>query len=198
MAERPEISREVAEASALGSPEPMSEVNAWFVREVLPLEAALLQFLRRHWRNESDTADLRQEVYARVYEAAQKEIPRLAKAFVFRTAHNLLIDHIRHEQVIPIDAVVNLDSFDVAMDQPGSDRIVIAREELHRLQIALGQLPRRCRETVMLRKIEGLSLQEIATRMGITESTVEQHLTKSMRALANTLYGKSGRPWRKK
>lgn len=182
----------------LGTGGAAAEVNAWFVREVLPLEAALLQFLRRHWRNENDIADLRQEIYARVYEAAHKQIPRLAKPFVFKTAHNLLIDHVRHEHVIPIDAVANLDVFDVAMDEPGADRIVIAREELHRLQIALSQLPRRCRETIVLRKVEGLSQREIATRMGITESTVEQHLTKSMRALANILYGKPVRSWRKK
>jgi RNA polymerase sigma factor (sigma-70 family) len=198
MAERSETSREGAEVLTLGAPVPAAEVNAWFVREVLPLEAALLQFLRRHWRNENDTADLRQEIYARVYEAAQKQIPRLAKPFVFKTAHNLLIDHVRHEHVIPIDTMANVDALDVAIDQPGTDRIIIAREELHRLQVALGQLPRRCRETIVLRKIEGLSLREIAVRMGITESTVEQHLTKSLRALANSLYGKPSRPWRKK
>ncbi|HSZ73294.1 MAG TPA: RNA polymerase sigma factor [Rhizomicrobium sp.] len=175
-----------------------AEVNAWFVREVLPLEGALLQFLRRHRRNESDLADLRQEIYARVYEAAQKQIPRLAKPFVFRTAHNLLVDHIRHEQIIPIDAVANLDTLDIVMDQPLADRVVIAREELHRLQTALNQLPRRCKQAVMLRKIEGLSLNEIALRMGVTESTVEQHLTKSLRTLAGVLYGKPARPWRKK
>jgi len=175
-----------------------AEVNAWFVREVLPLEGALLQFLRRHRRNENDLADLRQEIYARVYEAAQKQIPRLAKPFVFRTAHNLLVDHIRHEQIIPIDAVANLDTLDIVMDQPLADRVVIAREELHRLQTALNQLPRRCKQAVMLRKIEELSLNEIALRMGVTESTVEQHLTKSLRTLANILYGKPARAWRKK
>ena len=39
-----------------------SEVDAWFVREILPLEAALMQFLQHNWRNKSDIADLRQLV----------------------------------------------------------------------------------------------------------------------------------------
>jgi hypothetical protein len=28
----------------------MEEVRAWFIREVLPLEPALMQYLRRNWR----------------------------------------------------------------------------------------------------------------------------------------------------
>ena len=44
-----------------------AEVNAWFGREVLPLEAALMEFLQHNWRNQSDVYDFRQEVYVRVY-----------------------------------------------------------------------------------------------------------------------------------
>ncbi len=47
-------------------------MKAWFVREVLPLEATLVQFLRKASRNESDVEDLRQEVYMRLFETAKK------------------------------------------------------------------------------------------------------------------------------
>ena len=66
-----------------------SDLDAWFVREVLPLEAMLVQFLRRSWRNRADVDDLCQEVYVRIYEAAQKEIPDPARPFVFAVARNL-------------------------------------------------------------------------------------------------------------
>ena len=56
-----------------------------------------MQFLRHNWRNKADIADLRQEVYVRVYEAARKQIPDPAKPFVFTTARNLLIDRVRRE-----------------------------------------------------------------------------------------------------
>ena len=59
------------------------EVDAWFEREVLPLEAALMQFLQHNWRNKSDIADLRQDIYVRVYEAALKEIPDLGQSVCF-------------------------------------------------------------------------------------------------------------------
>lgn len=164
------------------------EARAWFVREVLPLESALVQFLHHSWRNRDDIADLRQEVYVRVYEAARKQIPHPAKPFVFAIARNLLIDRIRREHVIPIGAASDWEMLNVTTDEPGPDRNVIARDELGRLQAALDRLPPRCREAVVLGRIETLTRREIAHRMGVSEATVTEHLTKGMRALANILY----------
>ncbi|HVP84743.1 MAG TPA: sigma factor [Rhizomicrobium sp.] len=104
-----------------------SDLETWFVREVLPLEAALMQFLQHNWRNQSDIADLRQDVYERVCLAAQEQLPDNAKAFVFRTARNLLVDRIRREHVVPIEAVEDVDALSVAMEEPGPERAVIAR-----------------------------------------------------------------------
>jgi len=171
----------------------VSEIDAWFVREVLPLEAILMQFLRRNNRNRSDVADLCQDVYIRVYEAAREGLPERAKPFVLATARNLLINRVRHEQVVSIEAVADLDTLNIAMDEPGPDRVVMARETLRRLQGALDRLPRRCREAVIMRKIEGLSRPEIATRMGIAEQTVNRHLTDGMCMLADLVYGDDAR-----
>jgi RNA polymerase sigma factor (sigma-70 family) len=165
-----------------------SEVQAWFVREVLPLEAALMQFLRRRRHNASDVDDLRHDVYVRVCEAAQKEIPWPVRPFVFAVARNLMIDHARRDHVVPIDAVADLDALNVASDMPGPESSTIAREELRTLQDALDHLPARCREAVVMRKIEGLPRREIAVRMGIAEKTVRRHIGDGMCALADALY----------
>jgi RNA polymerase sigma factor (sigma-70 family) len=167
------------------------ELKAWFVREVLPLEAALMQFLRRSWRNESDIGDLCQDVYARVCEAAREKIPNPTKPFVFAIARNLIIDQVRHENVVSIEAVADPDMLAGAADVPGAERGIMAREELYGLQAALDRLPPRCREAVVLKKIEGLSRREIAMRMGIAEKTVKRHLANGMCALANALYGET-------
>ncbi len=165
----------------------------WFVREVLPLEAALTQFLRHNWRNKSDIPDLVQEVYARVYEAARKEMPETPRAFVFTTAHNLLIDRVRREKIIQIDTVSELDTLAIAADEPSPDRSAIARDELRHLQAALDRLTPRTREVVTMRRIEGLARAEIAQRLGITEVTVKWHLNEGLRALADDLYGEAPR-----
>lgn len=170
------------------------DVKAWFVREVLPLEGALMQFLHHNWRKANDLPDLRQEIYARVCEAAKKQIPHPAKPFLFAIARNLLIDRVRREQIVPIDAVSDLDALNIALDQPGPDRQVIARDQLRKVQAAMDRLPPRCREAVWLKKVEGLSVREIATRMGIAENTVDRHLTDGARALADMLYGEGAKP----
>lgn len=163
-------------------------LEAWFVAEVLPLEAALMQFLRRSGRNAHELADLRQEIYLRVCEAAKTQIPRPVRPFLFTVARNLLIDQLRRDQVIPIDAAAELDALNIASDLPGPDRSAMARSDLRKLQAALDELPPRCREVLILRRIEGLSRQQIASRMGITDKTVTQYLTSGVRALANLLY----------
>jgi RNA polymerase sigma-70 factor (ECF subfamily) len=166
----------------------LSEADAWFIREVLPLEATLMLFLRQNCRHKDEIADLRQDVYMRVYEAALKQIPEFTKPFVLTTARNLLVDRVRQERVIPIEMVTDLEALGVASDQAGPDRVVLARDALRRLQAALDQLPPRCRQAVILRKVEGLSRREIAARMDIAEFTVNRHLTEGMRALADLLY----------
>ena len=164
-------------------------VAAWFIREVLPLEPILMQFLHRNWRNQSDIVDLRQEVYARTWSAAQRELPQHTKRFVLTTARNLIINKLRDEHVVPIEVIADVDALGAAMDAPGVDQAVIARDELRRLQGALDQLPPRCREAVVLAHVEGLAGHEIAERMNISRPTVSVHLAQGLRALTNIMYG---------
>jgi len=171
----------------------VSDVKDWFVREVLPLEAMLMHFLQQNWRNRSDLEDIRQDIYAQLLTAAERGIPTQTKAFVMRTARNLLIDRIRHEQIVPIDAVSDLDALGLAAEVPAPEGQVVARDILRKLQVALDRLPPRCREAIVLRRVEGLSRREIASRMGISEKTVAEHIANGMRALAGLIFGEAGR-----
>jgi len=193
MVEATDTGREDACLRIAGGGMIASEICDWFVREVLPLEAALTQYLQHNWRNRGDIEDLLQDVYIRVFEAAREQIPDRPRAFVFTTARNLLIDRVRREQIIPIEAVSDLDALNVEMDAPGPERSAMARDELRRVQAALDYLPPRCRQAVVLRQVEGLSRKEIANRMGIGEETVKEYLAEGVVALADTLYGETRR-----
>ncbi len=165
----------------------VSRADRWFVREVLPLEAQLMQFLHRNWHNRAEIADLRQETYIRVYEAALKQPPEKPREFVFTTARNLIIDRVRRARVIPIEAAADLEFVEVVAEDPGPDQVVQARDELRRMRDALDRLQPRHREAIVLGRIEGLSRREVASRMGITELTAAQYLKLGIAALTEIL-----------
>ena len=75
------------------------------------------------------------------------------------------------------------------MDAPQPDRAAMARDELRKLQAALERLPPRSREAFVLGRIEGLTGQQIAERMGIAKNTVSAHLDRAIRMLVDILYG---------
>jgi RNA polymerase sigma factor (sigma-70 family) len=171
---------------------PGTDLDAWFVREVLPMEAALMDYLRRNWRNPSDIADLRQEIYVRACEAAAQALPRQTRPFLFCIARNLLIDKVRRAAIVSFDDIADFEGSLVNTGETSPERIVIAREEIRRLRAALDRLPPRCREIVTMRKVEGISQREVASRLGIAQGTVEKQVAKGMRTLADLLFGERG------
>ncbi len=190
MAETPDNNRDLANTQAGRAPMSLREVKIWFVREVLPLESALIHFLHHNWRNQADIDDLLQEVYMRLTAAAQKEIPAQTKAFVFSTARNLLIDRVRREQVVPIEAGGRSRCARRRHRRTGAGSQRDGRAmNCAALQAALDRLPPRAREALLLRRVEGLTRAEIAQRMGIGEGTVKEYLSESVCALADMLYG---------
>jgi RNA polymerase sigma factor (sigma-70 family) len=167
-------------------------ISAWFIREILPLEAKLMHYLQHNWRNASDLPDLRQEVYARVLQAAQERIPDNSENFLFVCARNLLIDIIRHEQVVPMDTFADLDALGVASGTAQPDRLVIERQDIRRLETALPHLPPRIREAIALAYFDGLPRVEIARRMSISHQTASEYIARGTYILADILFGKSG------
>lgn len=167
-----------------------TEFDDWFVREILVHERALALFLQRSWPHRDELHDLRQEAYARVYEAAARGRPTAPKAFLFATARHLMTDRLRRNRVVSIEPVGDFESSNVYLiDEVSPERWMGTRQALTRLAEALDRLPDRCREVVWLRRVEELPQKGVAERLGISEKTVEKHLAKGMRLLADHLYG---------
>lgn len=164
-------------------------LKAWFLREVLPLEPALTRFIRRNWSNEAEIADLRQEVYVRIYEAANERLPLNPRPFVFATARNHMIDRARRASIVSFDLVADLEGLPFVEEVVTPPQVASAREELHRVRAGLETLPKRCRQVIELRKIHGLSQKETAERMGVSLKTIEEHTTRGMRRLVDFLLG---------
>ena len=159
-------------------------LDSWFKREILAHEAQLVRYLSRVWPKKDEIADLRQETYARVYQAAAEARPASPRAFLFTTAHHLMVDRVRRERIVSIEVTGDIEGLNVLRDEISTEQRVSAREELTRLARAMDRLPPKCREVMWLRRIEGLTQKEVAEALGVTVKAIEQHVSKGGRLLA--------------
>ncbi len=164
-------------------------LDSWFEREILAHEEALVRYLRRVWPNQDDVHDLRQEAYIRVYEAAGKSRPYAAKSFLFSSARHLMADRVRRSRIVSIEAVGDMDFLNVLVDEITPERQVAGRQELKRLAQAFDGLPPKCRRVLWMRKVEHMPQKEVAMLLGVDEKTVERHVTKGLRRVADYVFG---------
>jgi RNA polymerase sigma-70 factor (ECF subfamily) len=159
-------------------------LDSWFKREVLSQEELLMRFLARVWPRRDEHSDIRQEAYARIYEAARKSRPLAPKAFLFTTARHLMADRVRRERIVSIQAAGEGEYLNALADEISPEQRVVANQELVRLARAFDRLSEKCREVVWLRRVKELSQKEVAERLGLAETTVEKHLRTGARLLA--------------
>lgn len=180
---------EVNQGSVAISSGSKEDMDGWFLREVLPFDAMLRRYIARNWREISERSDLLQDIYIRVYVSAQRERPAAVKPFLFAVARNLIIDKVRHVSSVPIETLAEVQDLDVIDDEPSPERRILAQEEFKRVQSVINSLPQRCREVLILRRVECIPQREVAIRLGLTEQIVEYQLAKAMRLLTSALYG---------
>lgn len=163
---------------------PPSEQAVWFAETVRPHEPALRAFLSRRFSSLPDHDDLVQETYARLLRVSDPQSLVHARAFLFPTARNVAIDHFRRRQRTPVDPMEESDEVALLEPTPGVAEEFDRAERHEAMLVALGTLPERCREVMLLRHVDGFSPQEIAEQLGITPVTVRVHLMKGVRDCA--------------
>ena len=164
-------------------------LDAWFTREILAHEDALVRYLTRVWSNRDEILDLRQDAYVRVYEAAKKSRPLSPKSFLFTTARHLITDRIRRKRIVAIDSVADMDVLNVLIEEISPEQRSSSHQELRLLAQAIDRLPPKCREVVWMRRVNDLPQKEVAIRLGISQKSVEKHVMKGMRLLADAMFG---------
>lgn len=157
-----------------------NERAAWLARNVLRHEAALRAWLRAKRLVGLEIDDLVQETYAVL--AGLKSVDHITdpRSYAFQVAQSLILQHVRRARVVSILNVAELDRLNIRAEEPLPDVQTSDREALFHLAAAIDALPPRCREAFTLRKIQELSYRDIAARMGVSESTVDKHLTKAL------------------
>ena len=142
----------------------------------------LRRYLARLLGNSTEAQDVAHDAYLRVYPKVQDQSAQCPEAVLYATARRLAINKLKRRSIAPfVPAVGGIES--AASSAPGVAEEVMARQELKYLEQAIAQLPEGCRAVLLLRKIELLSHQEIAHRLGIAVSTVEKQHARALRLL---------------
>ena len=137
-----------------------------------------------------DIEDIVQETYVRVCQVSSQKQLQSPRAFLFRTARNLALDHIRRHEFRFAGSVEDDPGtgygeaergYNETYEQAASD------EEFAIFCNAVRHLPLQCRRAFVLKKVYGYSQKEIARELAISESTVEKHVSLGIRRCAEYL-----------
>ena len=127
--------------------------------------------------------DLTQEVFLRVYERANTYDPRWSfSVWLFRIARNLAVDLLRREKVHRRTVESVKEGVTPAPEGPPSEDTASPLQRLERRELneqfqrALRRLPEVFRSVFVLKEIEGMSYEEIATVIGAPVKTVSSRL----------------------
>jgi RNA polymerase sigma factor (sigma-70 family) len=136
-----------------------------------------------------EAEDLQQEIFLKVFRSLEK-FHRDAdfSTWLSSVARNYCIDHYRaskrEKEVLVEDSL----AYDLAPASSGNPyRALEAKDRSGLVRRGLDQLPGKLREAVILRDLQGLSYQEMASRLALPEGTVKSRINRGREELARLL-----------
>jgi RNA polymerase sigma factor (sigma-70 family) len=140
----------------------------------------ILRFLRRTFGDgPPDPEDVIQVVFERFAAIAKVEQVQNARAFLFRSARNYVIDERRRQAVRSEFASAALVISDRS-DDLDAERVIDSRERWAAIEVAIGKLDARSREMLLMNRIHDLSYAEIARRKGCSATQVKSLVARAL------------------
>src|SRR5690606_28567992 len=134
----------------------------------------LLRYVSGLLGRRGDAEDVLQEAYTRLLGVPTLDrTPARARAYLFKTATNLVHDRFRRPEPSTSETVL---AGAVADLSESPDGIVDFEQGLDAVRCALLGLKPRCREVFLLRTVDGLGYDEIAVRLRMSKRTVEREM----------------------
>lgn len=125
--------------------------------------------------------ELLQDTFVRIWEKKQYIDPEKSfQAYLFRIAQNLAYDHFRQ---IAKDQKLSEQLLTLVEEYNPLDELIETKQSITLLNSALKNLPVKRREVFTLCKLEGRSYQEVSSLLGISESTINDHIVKATKSL---------------
>lgn len=160
-------------------------------------QSALTELYDRYWdsaylatynvlRDKKLCEDVVQELFMDIWNRRAKiNIKTTFKAYFFSCIRYQVFDQIRKkEKNVRTGLFQNLDER-IHYNCPESEYLY--QELVEKINNTVEHLPKRCREVYMLSRNEHLSHAEISDRLHISTKTVENHMTKALKILRNSV-----------
>jgi RNA polymerase sigma-70 factor (ECF subfamily) len=145
----------------------------------------LYRYVYRQIDDMETSSDLVSEVFRRLLQALRQGggPERDLKAWLYRTAHNAVVDHYRRRHIrqeLPLEEQLTAD---------GDDPALMAEEHLaaERVRRAMHQLTAEQQQVITLKFLAGLSNQEVAAVMGKPVGAVKSLQHRALAALRRQL-----------
>jgi len=163
----------------------MGSKSSFFQSLYAELKLPLTRFLAKRVSDPEDAHDIAQEAFLRIYRLKNPEKLDNARAFLFKTASNLAVDQLRHQNVHAryVNSelkLVSITNGDTEMT-PSVERIVEAEQLLALIYQTVEALPANCRRAFLYHRARGMTYNDIAREMGISASSVEKYIIQALR-----------------
>ncbi|MDR0780016.1 MAG: sigma-70 family RNA polymerase sigma factor [Pseudomonadales bacterium] len=162
--------------------------NSW-INNFLAIRPLLFKSVRRMVRPD-EIEDIIQETFVLSYAASRKKTIENPRGFMMKTAKNIALNFSKRadkKRHFCLDDLLD-DDFFLYMDNV--EERYQAQEMFIYFCRAVAELPVCCRRVFILKKVYGLSQEEIAERFGISASMVEKHVAKGMEVTGKYLVDK--------
>lgn len=135
-------------------------------------------------KDRSEAEDLAHDLFLKLWEERESlQHVRSVRNYLFRMTKNAIFDHFAHKAVD-----VRYRQSAAAMDlREIVSNDLVEQIDLHELMLlidmAVEKMPTQRRNVFRMSRLEGVSYQEIARRLGISQKTVEYHIHEALAEL---------------
>lgn len=163
-----------------------------FQNYVRPLHSFVSRFIGNH----SITEELVQEIFIKVYRAAESYEPRgRFSTFLYCIATNHCLNELRRadyrtrfESIEQSNVPGSSSKIELPdLNNPGAEKLLCGRDLAHKIQDILLDLPDNQRAALLLHRIEGLSYQEIAEALDTSIGAVKSLIHRAKKTLQQQL-----------
>ena len=157
-------------------------------------EGRVIGLARHYVGNLEEARDVAQEIFIRIYrhidrcEGADHFLP-----WMLRIGRNACIDHLRRRKVRPPGQDIPAEErFDLASHTPSPEDEWVRDTRKRLVHMAIQALSDLNREVIVLREIQGLSLEETAATLSVPLGTVKSRCNRARLELSKKLVALTG------